>query len=516
MGNTKREVLIWRDFVHDRVESTRLSLWRLGFAPKYPRDKIFDALHRFYEEMGISAYVAYETLGDFDLLLRLWIPKLYLLEEVELRLRQTLEGCNLYGINFIGCRTDVHHAETPCDADLAVQAVLSLEDDQVRAINEYNAAQYGTVEAIDRVLYRGEPAQNLPEISRPPGVDELLRVGALMSIPLDKRGIRFFVIFDHPRQPFRPETRDLTLQKLRDKCREIEDTWTIRMLEPGDQPQISIYEGNGTMSDFIVMARAPHGCFHEFVHDVVMGLRAVDLDVLFEMRPYTHVIADRMFSDFQETRSVPDGFEHVDERTVNQEEGETLEFKATLTSNIRSYMAVGKVERNPDRVDDVVRAVCGLLNSPRAGLLVIGVLEVRREIDKRTEPLSYLQELTDKFGYAFDPADIPDVPNAVVGIELEIEGGLFKDRDQYVGFLRDTLRSRIEPVPLPWIRIEVVSVSGRSVCAIATRPADIWFYARTGQDGRESFFVREAASTRAYTGMESDLYKRAHPRGEPG
>jgi len=516
LGETRREVLIWKDFVHDRVESARLSLWRLGFAPKYPRDKIFAALRQFYAEMDIKAFVAYETLGDFDLLLRLWIPKFYLLDDVELRLRQALEGCNLYGINYIACRTDSHHAETgPCDADQAVQLVLSLEDSEVRAINDYNGRQADTAAAIDAGLYAAEPVAEQPGIARPARVDELIDAGALMSVPLDKRGVRFFVIFDHPRQPFRPETRELTLEKLRRKCIEIQDRWH-RGPDPDQQPQISIYEGNGTMSDFIVMARAPHGYFHGFVRDVVMGLRDVDLDVFFEMRPYTHVIADRMFSDFQEARGVPDDLEHVDEDTINREEGEALEFKATLGSNIRSYMAVGKLERNPERIDDVVRAVCGLLNSPRAGRLIIGVLEVRREIDKREDPVEYLQQLVDKFGYTYDVDAIPSVNNAVIGIELEIEQGLYKDADLYVGFLRDTLRARLEPNPLPWTRIEVLPVAGRHVCVVATRPADVWFYAKTGKESRQSFFVREAASTRAYTGMESDLYKRAHPRGSSG
>lgn len=513
-GGGQHEVLVWKDFIHERVESTRLSLWRLGFAPKYPRENIFKGLARFYDEIGITAHVAYETLGDFDLLLRLWIPKDYLPDDVELRLRQSLEGCNLYGINYIACRTDSHHAEVgPCDVKKAVDLTLALEDEEVRAINEYNQAQAAAAKNIDSTLYAEEDPSSLPSIPRPKKVDELIDIGALMSVPLAKRGIRFFVIFDHPRQPFRPETRDLTLEKLRNKCKEVRKKWS-RGDNPSSYPQISIYEGNGTMSDFIVMARAPHGQFHGFVQDIVLGLREVDLDVLFEMRPYTHVIADRMFCDFEESRRIPDALETVAEATVQEEEDETLEFKATLSVDFRSYMATGKKARSSARMDDVTRAVCGLLNSPRPGRLLIGVLEVRREIEKRSDPTDYLEKLVKEFGYEYDPAKVPNVPNAVTGMELEIApSSPMRDLDTYIAFLREKLRTHITPNPLPYIRIESVAIGERHVCVVSTRPADVWFWGTTGEDKRESFFVREAASTRAYTGVESELYKRAHPRG---
>jgi hypothetical protein len=510
----KHEILIWKDFIHERVESTRLSIWRLGFAPKYPRDKIFEALRRFYDEMEINAFVAYETLGDFDLLLRLWIPKEYLLDDVELRLRQALEGCNLYGINYIACHTADHHAEDgPCDIQAAVDLVRSVEDDDLRAINDYNRAQAEAAVQVDEKFYAEEPIDDLPDIQRPTAANELLKAGALMSVPAAKRGIRFFVIFDHPRQPFRPETRDLTLEKLRTKCCEVRKKWS-RGSDSSKFPQISIYEGNGTMSDFIVMARAPHGHFHGFVRDIVLGLREVDLDVLFEMRPYTHVIADRMFCDFQEARLLREALEPVDENTIQQEEDETLEFKATLSTDFRSYMATGKRERKSARVDDVVKAVCGLLNSPRPGRLVIGVLEVRREIEKRSDPSGYLEQLVEEFDYEFDPEKVPAVPNALIGIEFEfVQSSPLRDSDAYIGFLRDKLHAQIDPNPFPWTRIESVQIGERHVCVIATRPADVWFWGTIGDDKRESFFVREAASTRSYTGMESELYRRAHPRG---
>lgn len=510
-----REVLIWSDFVHEQEENAQLSLWRLGFTPNYMRKQIFEVLHRLFDELGITAHTAYETLGDYDLLLRLWVPKAYLLEEVELRMRQELESCNRHGIYYIACHTVLHPSdnEGPHDITEALKIVRSLRDEELHAIGEYNRQQADTAPLIDEVHYGQREWADVPEIPRPAMVDELISAGALKSVPLSTRGVRFFVTFDPPRRPFARDMKKLTLDSLRTKCLEVTEKWRKLMPEL-DRPHVSIYSGNSTlMSDFIVMARAPHGCFHGFVRDLVMGIRDVDLIKALEIRPYTHVISDRMFAEFAETRRSSDDPEPIDEATVQSMEDESLEFKATLRENVRSFITVGRHERSAARVDDVIKAVCGLLNSPRPGRLIIGVLEVRGEIANRKDPIAYLDRLRDEFGYAYDPGDLLNVPNAIVGIEVEIGPDGFPDEDQYVRFLSEKLMSNLRPQPFPYVRIKLVPIGGRTVCVVSTRPADTWFEARVGKEREWKFFARAAASTHAYEGQDRLHYQRAYPRG---
>jgi hypothetical protein len=510
------EVLLWDDAVHERFESMQLYFWRLAFAPRYPRKKIFESLDRFYRLAKITSYVVYETLGDFDLLLRVWTPKGNMAEDLELLLRQQLQDCYLWNLNYLACKTELHFSDDEIGRERPTDGILqAVGDPLISVVNQYNEDQWRWHKDVE------ESNTSLP--TRSEEISSLVSNGTLRPVSMGIRGIRFFITFDHPRQPFRHETRRYVVKQIRAKCEEIRASWEGReeTLASGKKrpiipPKISIYAGAGSMTDFLVMARAPHGHFHAFVRDLVFGLRAIGLDELYEMRPYTHVISDRMFSEFKEHRVVAAEAADVG-KLLKEEENESLEFKATLATNFRSLITVGRRESDPEMLDKVVKAVCGLLNSPKGGVLIIGVLEVRRELEKARSPDEYLKTLEEDFGYSpLDDKGRQSFPNAVVGLEVDLTPGPFPDLDRYLGHLRDLLKARIKPNPWAWLRVEVEEVEDKKICLIWVRPGDVWFYAKMGDSTNEDFYVREAASTPAYSGSESDLYKRAHPRESLG
>jgi hypothetical protein len=509
------EVLLWADAVHERLESMQLYFWRLAFSPRYPKKKVFEGLAHFYGQARITSYVVYETLGDFDLLLRVWAPRTYNAEELELLLRQSLEGCYLWNLNYLACKTELHFSENGNDSRRARDEALEAAGVPViDAVNQYNEQQW--------LRHTGANEEADAPAARSAEVDELIERGTLRAVPLDTRGIRMFITFDHPRQPFRPETRAWVVKDIRKKCEEVCLSWEGRTerLGTGQEveipfPNISIYAGAGSMTDFLVMVRAPHKHFHAFVHDLIFGIRDIGLDEKYEMRPYTHVIADRMFSEFREYRVV--GGEAGDlSRLIQKDEDEALELKATLATNFRSLVAADRHEADPAMLDEVVKAVCGLLNSPSGGTLIIGVLEVKREIEKVRDSASYLDLLEERFGYSpLDDEGNRTFPNAVVGIEVDLDPGPLSDQDRYERHLRDALKSRISPSPWPWLRVEFAEIGGKTICLVWVRPGDVWFYAKTTDSVREEFFVREGASTPALSGTEGDLYKQVYPRGLP-
>jgi len=493
-----REVLVWHDRVHEQQDSESLHFWRLSFSPSYEREKIFKRLAEFYHRAGIKSHIAYETLGDYDLLLRMWVPRRFGPEDIELQLFQALQECKLWNINYLVCHTHVHWSN-PLDRTVQPSDWPSLGDPVVRDVNEFN-----------RLQASGDPQPHTAEI------DALLAKGVLRAIPIDTRGIRFFIVFDQPRVSFNPRNRHVAVARISEKCTEVLEDWAARDLDVG-KPQLSIYDGTGPMSGgFLVMARAPHGYFHTFVHDITLGLRSAGLDALYDMRPYTHVMADEMFSEFTEERSLSSPLD-ASELDFDVEEDELLEFKATFSLNFRRFMAVDRQESDDDMIGAVIRTVTGFLNAPDGGTLVIGVLEVRRELKSVKDKAAYLRKLQERFGYEafFADDDIPfDLPNAVIGVEAEVgEGRLFPDQDKYLQRLSEALRTQINPNPWPSLTVSLPTVDGRHVCVIkATPPDDAWYYAKSPNGKYEEFFVREATSTRAYVGTEADRYKRAHPR----
>lgn len=506
------EILLWSDAILESRESRQLYFWRLSFAPRYPKEKIFKGLERFYSEVNITSYVVYETLGDYDLLLRVWAPRAYNAEELELQLRQSLQGCFLWNLNHLACKTELHFSDNGHQSGEPTPELAG--DPLIDEINQYNQAQY------ERLLPPNEATGEPPK--RPEGTSELIERGDLKAVSLDTRGIRLFITFDHPRQPLRPETRQWVVEQLKDKCRDVREYWegetevdSSGQTVPIRPPNISIYAGAGSMTDFFVMARAPHKHFHEFVQQLIHGLREIGLDEAFEMRPYTHVIADQMFSAFKEHRVVGAQVDDIP-GLIQKDEDEGLEMKATLATNFRSLIVANRPDKDPLMLNEVVKTVCGFLNSPRGGTLILGVLEVRRELEKARDPESYMAALKDRFGYAPDEEEgTLKFPNAVVGIDVDIEAGHFSDSDEYVRYLGDVLDSHISPNPWPWLRVETQEIEGRRICLVWVRPGDVWFYARLTGAGPEEFFVRRGASTPSLSGSEADLYKRVYPRTPP-
>ena len=328
------EVLLWNDRVHERDESSQLYFWRLSFAPDYNRDSIFASLGTFYEQAGITAYVAYETLGDFDLLLRLWVPRRFIPDEIENLLRDILRADSLWDVNYLACRTDLHHAGLPRTSFALENAPALVSDAMVSSINDFNRRQ------MDGEL-----------VVRPPGASSLLQQGVLIPVRLDTRGIRFYIVFDRPHRAT-PAARKEILRRLLEKCESLRSEWAA-LLPDGPPSQISVYSGAGTMSDYLVLARAPHGHFHNFVRAMVIGLRAIGLEQ-YQMRPYTYVLADEMFSGFQEQRTTVASAGFSEEQLFAPEDS-SLELKATFATNLRRLRHEGP--HAPDK--SVVRGLRG-------------------------------------------------------------------------------------------------------------------------------------------------------------
>jgi hypothetical protein len=490
-------VLLWHDKIHETQDAARLYFWRLSFSPSYERDAILDRLRRFFREVGVASHTIYETLGEYDLLIRMWVPRSIEHDELELKIWQALKELKLWNISYLSCRTERHWANFEAAAAVKSEDWPQPNDPVVKEVSEFNQSQA-----------RGAMRPRSPQI------ETLIAKGVLRAVPTDTRGIRFFITFDHPRLPFNPGNRRIAINAITGACDAVLAKWAERKLDvPG--PQISMYEGMGTMTDFLVMARSPHPYFHEFVDDLLQRLRGAGLDGLFDMRPYTHVIADRMFKNFAEERVNP-ADQLPGPIDIQSDEAESLEFKATLALNVREFLTKGNREPDPRMIHGVVRGVCGLLNSPRGGTLVIGVLETRRELERAKDKIGYLDALHEHFAYEVAETTDPDssFPNALLGVEAEIGDGLpFADRDAFLNRLTEALRSNIRPNPWAFLRAEIRAIGDKHVCVVAVKPGDTWFYALSLDGKHEEFFVREAGTTRAYSGAESDLFKGANPRG---
>jgi hypothetical protein len=67
--------LQWNSEIQRRWGLCTLQFWLLRFHEWYEREATFDRLVELMEELGIGSYAAYELSGQFDVLLRAWVPE---------------------------------------------------------------------------------------------------------------------------------------------------------------------------------------------------------------------------------------------------------------------------------------------------------------------------------------------------------------------------------------------------------------------------------------------------------
>jgi hypothetical protein len=498
-----RRVYVWNEEVHRSREVARLQFWRLAFAPNFDRRSIFEELRQLAEQVGITSYIAYEAFGNYDLLLRAWVPRTVDPEDVGLRLEKALEPHSLWEYDYFSVQsTDLHWAWQNVGGRPSVPVVpLS---DELQLVNNALVDELGAYN--DRTMRSKDGSVVEP----PDWVASFESKNLIRELPLDSAGVRFFITFDHPRRLLRRAERELVIKQLRDKCTAVVAATHTRLRR--EEPiQLTMYSGTGPMTEFLIIARAPDGDFYRFARDLVFGLHEVGLHRTHHMRTYTYVLADRNFAVFRDL-PLADELE-VDASLLELPESESLEFKASYAMDVRRFIATGEMHESQVIKDNIIKAVCGLLNAPSGGRLVIGVLEIDRELERLKDPSVVRARIEAAFPIYKSIESGPSAAGeakALTGVDDEFGG----DWDKFLRALLEALRHAIQPSPLAFVGIEQLKVQGRTLAVVNVRPSDTWFYANVG--GSLLFYVRELAATRAYAGPESDLYRRANPRPGSG
>ena len=173
--------LQWHSEAQRRWGLCTLEFWLLRFHEWYDREKTFDRLSDLMEQIGVGAYAAYELSGQFDVLLRAWIPdrevngfENYLKETFPLqdsrqfRVSEVVRHWPWVGID--------SHAPRECDIDALAQTT-SLEE----------------VEAVNRLSDQGHLGLNFDPAPEDFGALERLMAREAVTDLGSTVGIRMFV-----------------------------------------------------------------------------------------------------------------------------------------------------------------------------------------------------------------------------------------------------------------------------------------------------------------------------------
>lgn len=492
------DVFMWHDRVHQTRETARIQFWRLSFVPQFRRDQIFQGLRDAFGEIGIRSYAIYETLGNFDLLLRLWVPRLVDPEEFEAALHSHLDREGLWDADFMVVSSVDRHWLWEDGAG----ARLEPSDDDLLEATDQRARD---LQALNSLAMAGERDQWTEMHGRLEWLHQLELANLVRPLDIGRQGIKFFVTFDHPNRPFRRDDREVFLERLLEISEAAEAL--ARSRRPESSAQVSIYQGHGTMTDFLLLARAPDQDFYDFAKDLIFGLRERSgIDRLYRIRPYTHVAASRSFveySDLPITRSSPP----PSTGDLLGPESASLEFKATYSVDLNAFLGTGKTARSDVAMAAVIKAICGMLNSPDGGRVVVGLAEYHRLPQQLLNP----EDLPFPMLSRTNDLANPDA-KLVTGLDFEIStrAAPFTDFDGFQRHLETQIRERIRPLSLAFVKTSEFPIAGRTLAVIDVRPSDFWFWFVEKQ--RETFYVREFGSTRAYEEREAHLYRRSNIR----
>jgi hypothetical protein len=517
---------MWHESVHVKRAATKLVFWRFSFGPEYDEARIREEILSIFEENTIRSYVFYEILGEYDVVVRFWLPIDRSLTELERQFDRSLRGEGLKSRQFLRVRRILSH--------WAWQGCLSPNEEDVaivdrRHVNQLEQLNTGTL----RHFYQDHEASadlaklyaNSPAVDDPPAwLDDFLDRGLIRPLDLERRGVRFFIDFDIPSRGFRnPDEFTQAAESINQAC-----ALACAKEYTHGKGTFSIYTGEGSFTNFLVIARAPEGDFYDFVRDVIFGIRNAYPIRLLHIRPYTQVSADRTFRLFRESPSIGRSTaKPAVEQLIGEPETSTLEKKGTLSVNVDRLLAGAGDGPDPALETEVLRAICGLLNSGSRsrGQLVIGILEPER-YGSRLAALekvgATLLQRTQGGGWEVGSAESitgedPGNIGIVLGVEFEANNGAkAKTTDEYVRRISDLLINRISPNPIGRVVIQPVGLAGRTLISVDVSPGgEEWFYVE-GVEGRGkfSFCVRENAGTRTLNGPDVEKFQKAFRRGE--
>jgi hypothetical protein len=479
----------WHHKVHE--EWGKESLWFafLAVEPTYQRRHMTTKVEHAMEELGVRSYVVYELTGQYDMLLRAWVPD-HRAKEFERKVEK-LPGygqCHFFrGAEVIHHwvwqvteRSEIGHMKMP-EEDLQRPPVSR----ELEALNELQRRSADT----------DVPADELEVDDEMRDIYSRYKKSKMLAVPPYETGIKFLVQV-RIGNPGDVEQRAYVQSQICEALGNAQGAIWDR----------SLYFSRSSAFQFMVMGRAPiapnpHTGGKSPFHQITPLL----LDEIARIagaggtKTVTHFFPLDGFLAFKdEMRVPPRPSHHVPDfdRLLNSPEGHDFEVKGAAFAALDKWVrGRGDLEVSSD-VDDqpflsVLDAVTSLLNG-NGGTVLLGALERR------------------VYGGAARAKELPIVGKHLV---LGLEGVDFPEGeyDTYSRSLWDKLHQRICPSPRGWLEFYPHEVDGRTVLAITVQFPDEWFWARRGKKGQE-FVVRSNAASTALHGADAEDYRRRHPR----
>ena len=457
---------MWHHLIHEEWGKERLYFWRLGFKPTYNRDEILDNLGKVFGDHRVLSYSIYESTGESDLFVRLWLPTTTSQRDFEKSLVDNLKELKLCDPFVVSDIIDhwVWMNSSFKDMRVPSEQVLNrpLQNSEIEKINNYSISLEG---------FNKYAEMNLIAPWSP------------------KKGIRLIIII--PRSP-----NSLPVdahQQLTVELRNI-------IYEEEILSDISIYAGEG-FAQFLIIATIDSKDFLR-INEVIKAINSIGLQSFFEVRTYTHVIVSSAGRGLPLEDKIPESTvieETKIEAYLSGKETQTIEIKGSAFTDMKKLIiGDGKIKRSEVVTNDgVLKSIVGFLNA-EGGKVIIGALESKDFPTSKNDKVSKRTKNFPKYGEYI-----------ICGINVDYGD---QDSDLFLRQLQSVIRKKIRPLSTKWLDLNVEEFQGRELCVVNVHNvlSNDWYYLVV--EKIHKFYVREGNSTVILNGVEADEYRRTHPR----
>jgi hypothetical protein len=447
--------------IHEQWGQSRLIFWRLAFSPTYSRTKALDELrHIFAEELGVTAYTVYELTGNFDLLVRVWLPR----ECTRAMLRERFRTLSEIG------EVDYFEVDDTLRQWIWDDGVGGLRKPDPAVLRDGPGAS--DFYAVNRALATKTPLQ---EAQR----EAYIKANVLAETPTNP-GVKFAVA--------------VRAQNLGDRQRDAIRKTLLQIMNDAETiHERSLYEGEG-FGQFLLIGRVAFEHFHAISAELTERINNDALLEGFGARTYTFPVATPHFVEFSDHLPI-NGTEPARESLrsyLEAGESESLEVKGSAFVDLKRYFIGDGARETPDEIADegVLRSIVALLNG-RGGVLIVGAVEKAHfaSVRHHADLFRTIEEIGDFL---------------VVGLAPD-----YGDRgnwDAWERRLRDVANTRIQPPAGSWYTAHRDTSLGRDIAVIVVAPPQDQSPYYLQMAGDYAFFTREGNLTRRLHGPEIHAY----------
>jgi len=439
---------LWRNEAHQLWAGETLYFWKIAVERSRDLTDVSRKIGEILLRNHCFSYKIYIVTGKHDLVIRSWIRSHQLFNQIKGDFYSEFQGCEVETL-----LVDEILSHWPWNENCTKKLAPNSMPIGSKIIHRVNCGSISDSEAQDSDLnnyFIEMPEKDVDEIS--------------------------FLIFAR-----------LAKSNTQNALEEIKTAIEACINSSGIKKYSIYYSGDGGGVVIIKATTFAHNFLEKFakLHEEIIDSSLVNKDK-FHTESYIALNSVLDIKDFRDELQIGlsnNGLKHEMD-FLEADESQYLEIKASLSLDVSRYANTGVKERSETSEDEVLQAVCGMLNTPENGQVIIGLLE---------------RDHKDHSQWG-EKLDLPNQGNCIV---FGLEEGDFEvltrskknaNEDAFKLHFYNLLDGKISPSPREYVKLDFKKVLERTIAVVTVDSPDTK-HVFIDDKKRQRYFVRRDNST---------------------